>query len=258
MQYVKQIRYYQAGDNLQKQHEAIAQNLNRKIEDAKCALYLEGTKHESKAQILDNYLNIAFFGENSYGIETAARTYFDKPASKLTLPESAMLVGLLRAPTDYDPFINPEAARERRNQVIQNLVSVGDLTQAQADKYKATPVSLATTAPPQVKEGCANAPDNVANVGFFCDYAVNWLLDHKAVTESQLQTGGLKIVTTLDAKLQNRMQKRLDSMMSTKAPMADIMPVVRPQTGDVLAMATSKKYGSSGRNGTTSLPIFTS
>lgn len=258
MQYVKQIRYYQAGDNLQKQREAIAQNLNRKIEDAKCALYLEGTKHESKAQILDNYLNIAFFGENSYGIETAARTYFDKSASQLTVPESAMLVGLLRAPTDYDPFINPEAARMRRDQVIDNLVAVGDLSQAQADKYKATPVSLATTAPPQVKEGCANAPNYVTNVGFFCDYAVNWLLRNKAVTLSQLQTGGLKIVTTLDAHLQDSMQSKLQAGLSTKAPMAAIMPVVNPHTGDVLAMATSKKYGTSGRNGTTSLPIFTS
>jgi membrane peptidoglycan carboxypeptidase len=258
MQYVKQIRYYQAGDNPNKQAQAIVQNLNRKIEDAKCALYIEGTKHESKQQILDNYLNIAFFGENSYGIETAARTYFDKDAKQLTLPESAMLVGLLRAPTEYDPFINPQAARMRRDQVIDNLVAVGDLTQAQADKYKATPVSLATTAPPQVREGCANAPNTVANVGFFCDYAVNWLLDHKAVTESQLQTGGLKIVTTLDAKMQNSMQGQLFHKLSTTAPMAAIMPVVDPHTGDVLAMATSKKYGSSGTGGTTSLPIFTS
>ncbi|HEY2297499.1 MAG TPA: transglycosylase domain-containing protein [Jatrophihabitans sp.] len=258
MQYVKQIRYYQAGDNPKKQADAIAQNLNRKIEDAKCALYLEGTKHESKATILDNYLNIAFFGENSYGIETAARTYFDKSASQLTLPESAMLVGLLRAPTQYDPFINPEAARQRRDQVLDNMVSYGKLTAGQAARLKSTPVSLATTAPPQVREGCANAASSVQNVGFFCDYAVNWLLDHKAVTESQMQTGGLKIVTTLDAKLQNSMQQRLHSMLSTKAPMAAIMPVVDPHTGDVLAMSTTKRYDTSGRGGTTTLPIFTS
>jgi membrane peptidoglycan carboxypeptidase len=258
MQYVKQIRYYQAGDDPKKQADAIAQNLNRKIEDAKCALYIEGTRHESKAQILDNYLNIAFFGENSYGIETAARTYFDKTTSQLTLPESAMLVGLLRAPTQYDPFINPDAARGRRDEVLQNLVSVGDLTQVEADKYKATPVSLATTAPPQVKEGCANAPSAVLNVGFFCDYAVNWMLKNKAVTEAQLQTGGLKIVTTLDANLQNSMQRKLQGQLSTKADMAAIMPVVDPHTGDVLAMATSKQYNTSGKGGTTTLPIFTS
>ena len=162
MQYVKQIRYYQAGDNKAKQEDAIAQTIDRKMEDAKCALYIEGTLHESKPTILDNYLNIAFFGENSYGIETAARTYFDKSVSQLSLPESAMLVGLLRAPTQYDPFINPDDARDRRNQVLQNLVDVHDLTQAQADKYKATPVSLATTAPPPLKEGCANSANDGA------------------------------------------------------------------------------------------------
>ncbi len=72
MQYVKQMRYYQAGKDVKAQQAAIDQNLNRKIEDAKCAIYIENTEHESKDQILDNYLNIAFFGENSYGIETAA------------------------------------------------------------------------------------------------------------------------------------------------------------------------------------------
>jgi membrane peptidoglycan carboxypeptidase len=257
MQYVKQIRYYQAGDNKKLQQAAIAQTLDRKMEDAKCALRIENIEHESKSTILDNYLNIAFFGENSYGIETAAETYFDKTASQLTLPESAMLVGLLRAPTQYDPFINPEPARARRDQVLQNLVSVGDISQADADRLKATPVSLATTAPPLVKEGCANALTAVSNVGYFCDYAVNWLLTHKAVTLAQLQKGGLRIDTTLDPKLQNSMQTKLDKTLSTKADMSAIMPVVNPHTGAILAMATSKKYGN-GKHGTTTLPIFTS
>jgi membrane peptidoglycan carboxypeptidase len=256
MQYVKQMRYYQAGDNKQKQEAAIAQNLNRKIEDAKCALYIEETLHESKQTILDNYLNIAFFGENSYGVETASETYFAKHASQLTLPEAAMLVGLLRAPTAYDPFIYPEAARARRNQVLQNLVSVGDLPQAEADKLKATPVALATNGPPLSQEGCANSPSTVANVGFFCDYAVNWLLRTKSVTESQLQTGGLKIVTTLNPDLQNSMQQRLTAQLNTDADMSAIMPVVDPHTGNILAMATSKQYGS--KPGQTTLPIFTS
>jgi membrane peptidoglycan carboxypeptidase len=262
MQYVKQIRYYQASaiedpaKQKAAQQAAIAQNIDRKIEDAKCALTIENTKHESKDQILDNYLNIAFFGENSYGIETAAQTYFDKTASQLTLPESAMLVGLLRAPTQYDPFLNPEAARARRDQVLQNLVTVGDLSQHQADKYKATPVSLATTSPPPVQEGCDNAPTNITNVGFFCKYAINWLLDNKAVTLAQLQTGGLKIVTTLDAGLQNGMQRRLSQDLPTNSDMTAIMPVVDPHTGNILAMATNKTYGTHA--GQTTLPIFTS
>jgi membrane peptidoglycan carboxypeptidase len=257
MQYVKQIRYYQAGDNKQKQAAAIAQTLQRKMEDAKCALYIENVKHESKPQILDNYLNIAFFGENSYGIETAAETYFGKTATQLSLAESAMLVGLLRAPTQYDPFLNPQAARDRRNQVLQNMVTNNNLTQIRANRLKATPISLATTAPPLVKEGCANAAGSITNVGYFCDYAVNWLLSHKVVTQAQLQTGGLKITTTLDANLQDSMQNQLSQKLSTHDNMSAIMPVVDPHTGNILAMATSKKYGN-GKHGTTTLPIFTS
>src|SRR4051794_9378264 len=114
MQFVKQERYYQAGSDVKKQQAAIAQNLNRKIEDAKCAIQIE--KEKSKSEILNDYLNIAFFGENSYGIETAAETYFNKHTDKLSLPESAMLVGLLRAPSAYDPFLHPEAAKQRRNE----------------------------------------------------------------------------------------------------------------------------------------------
>ena len=259
MQYVKQVRYYQDIGNLAAQQADIEQNLNRKIEDAQCALAIE--KRESKAEILDNYLNIAFFGENAYSIQSAAETYFGVPVSKLNLVQSAMLVGLLKAPTQYDPFVNPQAARDRRDEVIQNLVAVNDITQAQADAEKAKPVSLATNFAPPVPRGCANAPGNVINVGFFCDYAVQWLIDNKVATESQLNTGGLKIITTLDASLQNSMQRNLSRTLPASSPMTAIMPVVDPHTGDVLAMATSKNYGqpSSAKDNThTSLPIFTS
>jgi membrane peptidoglycan carboxypeptidase len=260
MQYVKQMRYYQAGKDLKKQQAAVEQNLNRKIEDAKCALYLENTKHESKATILDNYLNIAFFGENSYGIQTAAQTYFGKDAKNLTLPESALLVGLLRAPSEYDPFVNPSAAKDRRNQVIQNLVDVGKLAQADADKYKASPVSLSTTSPPPIKEGCANSGSRIANVGFFCDYVKSWLQSTGGISETQLETGGLRIVTTLDATIQDSAQANLVTAIPATSPMTAVLPVLDPRTGDVLAMATSKKYGNSVSakdNTHTSLPIFT-
>jgi membrane peptidoglycan carboxypeptidase len=260
MQYVKQIRYYQAGQDVKAQQAAIDQNLSRKIEDAKCAIFIENTKHESKDEILDNYLNIAFFGENSYGIQTAAQTFFGKDASKLTLPESALLVGLLRAPTEYDPFVNPEAAKKRRNEVLQNLVSVGHLSQAGADLFKVKPISLATTTPPVVKEGCANANSSIANVGFFCDYAVHWLLTTGRISNSQLTTGGLRIVTTLDANLQNSMQTNVQHAISSASPMTAVLPALDPRTGDVLAMATSKAYGSntSPKDLThTSLPILT-
>jgi membrane peptidoglycan carboxypeptidase len=260
MQYVKQMRYYQAGKDVKQQQAAIDQNLNRKIEDAKCAIFIENTEHESKDKILENYLNIAFFGENSYGIQTAAQTYFNKDVKKLTLPESAMLVGLLRAPTQYDPFKFPEAAKKRRNEVLQNLVAVRQLSQADADKYKSQPVSLATTEAPVVKEGCANANSSIKNVGFFCDYAVQWLKTVGKISDTKLTTGGLKIVTTLDANLQNSMQTNVDAALPPTSPMTAILPAVDPRNGNVVAMATSKRYGtnSSSKDHThTSLPIFT-
>ncbi|PZS15184.1 MAG: hypothetical protein DLM57_13195, partial [Pseudonocardiales bacterium] len=260
MQYVKQIRYYQAGKDVREQQAAIEQNLSRKIEDAKCAIFIENTENESKDKILENYLNIAFFGENSYGIQTAAQTFFAKDVTKLTLPESAMLVGLLRAPSEYDPFVNAAAAKKRRNEVLQNLVDTGSLSQADADRYKVKPVSLATTAPPVVKEGCANANSKVRNVGFFCNYAVNWLETAGGISDTQLTTGGLRIVTTLDANLQNNMQAHVSAAFPSTSPMTAVLPAVDPHTGNVLAMATSKNYGtntSTRDHSHTSLPIFT-
>ncbi len=260
MQYVKQVRYYQASEitDPAKQHAAqqaaIDINIKRKMEDAKCALYFENTLHESKQMILENYLNIAFFGEHSYGIQTAAETYFNKPASQLSLAESALLVGMLRAPSAYDPFVNRQAALQRRNEVLQNLVSVGKLSQSAADKEKATPIALATQSPPQVKQGCASA-SSVANAAFFCEYTQDWLENVNGIKATTLQTGGLKIVTTLDPALQDSAQRHIDDRVPAKSSMTAVLPAVDPKTGDILAMVASKRYGAG--KGQTEQPIFT-
>lgn len=255
MQYVKQVRYYEAGDDQKKQQAAIVQNIDRKIEDAKCAIYIEETLKQSKQQILQNYLNIAFFGENSYGIQTAAKTYFNKNASQLQPQESALLVGMLRAPSAYDPFINRVAAKERRDEVLQNMVAVKKFTQAEADKYKALPIQLASDGPPPVRQGCANSETTIRNSGFFCDYVVNWLQSVTKLTEQQLQTGGYKVITTIDPKLQNTVQASIEKSVPASAPSTALLPVVQPRTGDVLAMASSKQYGL--KTGQTVQPMFT-
>ncbi len=258
MQYVKQERYYQATGDAAAQAAAVDQNIDRKIEDAKCAIAIE--KRESKQQILANYLNIAFFGENSYGIQTAAQTYFGKNTSQLDLAESAMLVGVLRAPSEYDPFNDRKVAQARRNLVIQNLVDQNYISAAEGSRAKAEPINLATTAPPEVQQGCAAPLGGIRNVQFFCDYAVQWLQDSKTITSKQLTEGGLKIVTTLSPGLQNATQDSLWSQMPATSPTTAVMPEVDPQSGDVLAMATSKKYGnptSPADNTHTVLPVFT-
>jgi membrane peptidoglycan carboxypeptidase len=258
MQYVKQERYYQATGDPAAQAAAVDQNITRKIEDAKCAIDIE--KRESKQQILESYLNIAFFGENSYGIETAAETYFGKHTSQLDLAESATLVGVLRAPAEFDPFNDRKRSQARRDLVIQNLVDQGYITAAAGKTAQAEPIKLATTAPPELRQGCAGANGALHNVQFFCDYAVNWMLNNKAVTLKTLSEGGLNIVTTLDPTLQNTTQDSLSAQLPATSPTTAVMPQVDPRTGDVLAMATSKKYGgptSASDNTHTMLPLFT-
>jgi membrane peptidoglycan carboxypeptidase len=260
MQYVKQERYYQA-DTIEQQQAAVDQNINRKIEDAKCALYIENVKKESKQQILENYLNIAFFGENSYSIQTAAQTYFGKNAKDLDLAESATLVGVLRAPGLYDPFVDRKKSQARRNLVIQNLIDQAKISVAAGHAAQAEPIKLATTKPQLAQSGCASANPAIRNVQFFCDYVTDWLVNKsRAVTNKQLTQGGLNIVTTLDPALQNATQKSLWGQLPATSPTTAIMPEVDPANGDVLAMATSKKYGnpdSATDNTHTVFPIFT-
>jgi membrane peptidoglycan carboxypeptidase len=253
MQYVKEVRYYQAQTAAQRQ-AAIASNLGRKLQNAKCALSLE--RRYTKRQILQKYLDIAFFGENSYGIAIAAKTYFDIPVAKLSVPQSALLVGMLQAPSQYDPYLHPEAARERRNEVLTNMAEVGTLSRAAAARYAAAPLGLASERPPAVPEGCAHANPAIANAGFFCDYALSWLQDH-GISQQQLDTGGLRVVTSLDAQLQNSGQHAI--WRAGLQPSADyvlVMPSIDPTTGGVTTMITSRRYGIQGRSESTN-PLFT-
>ena len=253
MQYVKEVRYFQARTPAER-NAAVASNLSRKLQNAKCALQIE--RRFTKQQILQKYLDIAFFGENAYGIATAARTYFGVPVSKLDVPQSAMLVGLLQAPSQYDPFLHPSVARQRRNEVLANMVSVGSLTPAAAARYQRAQLTLASKRPPPVPEGCAHANPRILNAGFFCDYALSWLRNH-GVSEQELDTGGLHIVTTLDAQLQTRGQRAI--WRAGLKPTSDyilVMPSVDPTNGNVTTMITSRKYGIRG-SGRSSDPLFT-
>jgi membrane peptidoglycan carboxypeptidase len=252
MQYVKQVRYYQAKTDAEKQ-AAIDQNLNRKIEDAKCAMDIE--KRESKAQILQNYLNIAFFGENSYSIQTAAQTFFGKDVNELTLPEAALLVGAVRAPAQFDAFDNPAAARQRRNEVIQNMADVGDITPAQAAVYKATPVKLATETAPPVRRGCFNANPKIKNVGFFCQYVTNWLTSTIGLSDTELGTGGLQL-SRPPADLQNAAQNGLWAAMPANSPATAISPRVdrKPATS---SLWSQQGYGPTPDGKHSSANLFT-
>ncbi|MDQ1739622.1 MAG: hypothetical protein QOE53_1274 [Pseudonocardiales bacterium] len=241
-QYVKQVRFYQATTDAERA-AAIDQNIDRKILDAQCALKIE--RESSKTEILETYLNIASYGENSYGIETAAQTFFCVDVGKLTVPQAALLVGLVKAPTDLDPFNHPQAARDRRDLVIANMADEGYISDTEAIRAKASPLRLAPHAP--VPRGCSFANPAIKNAGFFCDYVTDWLTKVGGLTELKVNTSGYKIVTTLDARLQNQGQDAiwkksgLDPAHGHGYLLA--MPSIEPSSGAVTSMITDVRYG---------------
>jgi penicillin-binding protein 1A len=167
-----------------------------KVKEILTAIRLE--KIYSKKQILELYLNTVSFGENTYGIETAALTYFNKKPGNLTIPESAVLVGLLKANTGYNPRINREAATVRRNTVIGQMVKYGYLPDTVADSLKQLPVILHF-----------NKMDHVEGPApyfreFLRQKAENILeeLNEKYGTDYNLYADGLVLQTTLRADLQ--------------------------------------------------------
>ncbi len=163
----------------------------RKIAEARLALAME--RQLSKERILELYLNHIFLGSGAYGIEAAARTYFDKPASQLTHVEAATLAGLPQAPSAYNPRRNPDAAHGRRNVVLAAMAETGVLSGPDAEAARQTPLNLAPPA------GVMRAPYFVEQIRRDLEERFGELL----------YTGGLRIYTTLDAELQTEAESAL-------------------------------------------------
>src|SRR5262249_9692202 len=123
--------------------------------------------------------------------------------------------------------------------------------------YKQAGLNLSTATQQTIKQGCAGANPAIKNVGFFCDYVTSWLNDHDALTDKQISTGGYRIVTTLDKNVQNTVQSQLWTQIGAKSKTTAVTPVVDPHTGNVLALATSKRYGLTPDGAHTTVPIVT-
>src|ERR1700694_994714 len=120
-------------------------NLDRKVQEAVIALRL--ARKLSKRQILQRYLNTVYFGNGAYGVQAASETYFGVPVGELTIPQDALLAGIIRDPLDYDPIAHPKAARDRRNAVLDRLVANGHLLPDVADRIKTESVPQSINAP---------------------------------------------------------------------------------------------------------------
>ncbi|GAA3986749.1 transglycosylase domain-containing protein [Streptomyces marokkonensis] len=240
-QYVKNVFVEEAGDDPTKVAQATQQTIGRKIRELKLAIQVE--EELGKKKILENYLNITFFGQQAYGVEAAAQRYFSKSAKDLNVQESALLAGIVQSPSRYDPVNDEAEATKRRNTVLERMAQVGDISQAEADKAQKAPLGLKVSKP---KNGCITA---VKNSSFFCDYVREVFLSDPVFGKTRedrskiWNQGGLTIRTTLDPQAQESVQASLKNHVHQSDSVSAATTLVEPGTGKILAMGQTKPYG---------------
>ena len=218
-----------------------SRTLKRKVREAKLASELED-RHPGRAGkewILTQYLNNVPYGtvngQTAIGIEAAARVFFDKPARRLTLAESALLAGLPQAPSDYNPFLDPQAARTRRNQVLQQMARSGYIGQAQADAAAREPLGVQK-----------NKYYGKRRESYFFDYVRQELI--RKYGAKRVHDGGMRVVTTVDLKLQQVARKAIAARLPNPGDPSAALVSIDPKTGYIKAMASSSDYGVSKFN----------
>jgi membrane peptidoglycan carboxypeptidase len=215
--------------------------LSRKVREAVLAQRLE--EKYTKSQVLDAYLNSVYLGSGAYGVEAAAKEYFNEDASHLDLAQAALLAGLIQAPSAYDPIINPEGARERRSEVLSRMVYYKSVSAAQAEV--ANEVALPTTV--------HDAPGvSYTSFGYYVDEVVNQLLDNPALgatlseRENALFNGGLKIYTNEVPSLQAHAQHvAVADIPSSLEHVVAAFAVMDPRNGNVEALVGGPDPGAS-------------
>ncbi|MCG8966090.1 transglycosylase domain-containing protein [Streptomyces sp. CL12-4] len=240
-QYVKNVFVEEAGDDPTKVAQATQQTIGRKIRELKFAIQVE--EELGKKRILENYLNITFFGQQAYGVEAAAQRYFSKSAKDLNLQESALLAGIVQSPTRYDPVNDEAEAVKRRNVVLARMAEVGDISRAEADKAQKAPLELKVSRP---KNGCITA---VKGASFFCDYVRSVFLSDPVFGKTKedrakvWNQGGLTIRTTLDPQAQKSVRQSIKDHVNSGDDVATAATIVQPGTGKIVAMGQSRPYG---------------
>lgn len=248
-QYVKNYLLHIEAKTEAEQAAAVEQSIPRKLREMRLAADLD--RDLSKDEILTGYLNLVPFGNRSYGIEAAARTYFGVSAAELSVPQSALLAGMVQSSEGLNPYTNPEGATLRRDSVLRAMAAHGYISPEEADAYIVEPLGVLDS-PATLPNGCIAAGDR----GFFCDYALTYL-DSKGLSREQLQEGGYTITTTLDPQTQDAARAAVAGNVDPMAAgVAEVLNVVEPgsDSRDILAMASSRNYGLNLDNGETLLP----
>ncbi|HEX3608592.1 MAG TPA: transglycosylase domain-containing protein [Solirubrobacterales bacterium] len=211
--------------------------LERKIIEAKLAI--EYAEKHSKREILDQYLNTASYGTvegaTAIGVQAAAKIYFSRPVWKLRLDQAALLAGLPQAPSEYNPLLHPNQARQRRNEVLAKMAHLGYLSPAPAAAAERRGLGIDAT-------GSYFAHREP----FFFDYVENELIERYGV--DAVRNGGLRVYTTIQPRLQ---EIGLDAMHSTLPYPTDpssALVSIDPHNGEIEAMASSTSYDRSQFN----------
>lgn len=201
------------------------QTFTRKIKEVILAIVIE--QKFSKQEILQAYLNQVYFGEGAYGVEAASQLYFGKRASELTISESALLAGLPRGPNIYSPYVDPEAAMNRRSVVLASMVKEGYITQQQATAASKDPLQL------------SGKKKRAVQASFFLDYIANELVGRYGA--NRVYKGGLKVYTTLDLNIQKEAEAILGKMQGA-------VLTLDPRSGHIRAMVGGRNYQESQIN----------
>ncbi len=206
-------------------------SLNRKLREAHLAALV--TERYTKAEILEAYLNLAYFGHNAYGVQAAAQTYFGVPSHALNMAQSTLLAGLVQAPALLDPLTNPAGARERQATVLSRMVDAGQITAQEALLVLQSPLGLA-----------AQNPAPARRAPYFVDYVISQLPE--VMGERLAARGGFTVTTTLDVALNERLaalaERHVDALRDRHDLTDAAVVVLQPASGEILAMLGGVRY----------------
>lgn len=212
-------------------------SFKQKIDEAKLAI--EFNKHHSKSTILTDYLNSVAYGteggQTALGVQAASRLFFNESAYQLDLQQAALLAGLPQAPSEYNPFRYPSAARKRRNLVLGKMAELRYITRAQAAEAQKAPLG--------VRHGDYYTRRQES---FFFEY-VRKELEHR-YGRNTVQQGGLKVYTTIDLNMQRKARNAIATVLNQEGDPASAIVTIDPHNGYIKAMAESESYDQSQYN----------
>lgn len=243
-QLVKMILVQQATSK-DEAHAATKKSIARKVRELKYAIGYE--QAHSKDDILERYLNTAYFGDGSYGINSAAYHYFSVSPDDLSLDQAATIAGLVKNPTEFDPQVYPERALQRRNTVLSVMARQGKISASEAQDLQSKKLGLKVTDFPN---GCVTS-----DASFSCDYIREYLLADQDLGKDEddrrakLERGGLTVKSNIDVRMQKAVNDAVKKNVDATDKAIGAMALVEPGTGNVRGLAQSRPMGTETKKG---------